>query len=395
MPKKKSKSKKFGLLLSGKIDIPLIIVTALLLGIGLTILLSASAPTSISEEGNSYHYLLRQAEFAVLGFFFLTIPLSKIDYRIFRKFKWLIYIVCLVLLIVVGLTGLEEKGGKRWISIFGFSFQPSEFAKVGFILFYAGLLSDIKEKGKIRNKIVSFLYPVALLIPIAFTLYKLQNHLSATLIIGAITFVQMFVIGCSFVSEIKWLIPAGIGGACGIAYIIKLAMLPASGSEEFRFTRIRTWLNLEEANVIKDAWQITQSLYAIGSGGLFGVGLGKSKQKYLYLPEPQNDFIFAVLAEELGFLGCTTVILLFVLFVWRGIVISIKAQDNFGTLVAIGITVMIGLQALVNIAVVTNTMPVTGMSLPFFSYGGSAMLAELIGVGILLSVSRNSKQNSK
>ena len=153
-----------------------------------------------------------------------------------------------------------------------------------------------------------------------------------------------------------------------------------SGDGGFRFSRIQTWLNIDSASLTGEGWQINQSLYAIGSGGLFGVGLGNSKQKYLYLPEPQNDFIFAVLAEELGFVGCIFVIALFMIFIWRGIVISIKAEDNFGTLLAIGLTTMIGLQALINIAVVTNTIPVTGMPLPFFSYGGSAMLADLIAV---------------
>ena len=394
MPKKKNKGKKFGLLLSGKFDIALLIITILLLCIGLTILLSASAPTSLSEEGSSYKYLSKQALVAVIGFFCFTIPLSKIDYRIYRRLKWPIYIICIVLLVAVGLTGLEEGGGKRWIRIFGFSFQPSEFAKVGFILFYASLLSDIKEKGRNKKFVIGFLYPVIFLGPIAFSIFILQNHFSATFIICAITMVQMFVTGCAVVSEFRWLIPIGVSGGAALAYIIRLAMLPSNGSEQFRFVRIRTWLNLEQASLTDEAWQINQSLYAIGSGGLFGVGLGNSKQKYLYLPEPQNDFIFAVLAEELGFFGCAAVILLFVLFVWRGIVISIKAQDNFGTLIGIGITVMIGLQALVNIAVVTNTIPVTGMPLPFFSYGGSAMLANLIAVGILLSVSRNSKQNN-
>lgn len=393
MPKKKSKGKKFGLLLSGKFDIALIIITILLLCIGLTILLSASAPTSLSESGSSYKYLSKQAIVAVMGVFALVI-VSKIDYRIFRKFKWPIYILCIVVLVIVGLTGLEEGGGKRWISIFGFSFQPSEFAKVGFILFYASLLSDIKEKGKTKKFILGFLLPIVLLGPIVFSIFILQNHFSATFIISAITLVQMFVAGCAIVSEIRWLLPIGVCGGGIVAYIIRIATLPVSGSADFRFTRIRTWLKLEESNLTGEAWQITQSLYAIGSGGLFGVGLGNSKQKYLYLPEPQNDFVFAVLAEELGFFGCAMVILLFVLFVWRGIVISIKAQDNFGTLIGIGITVMIGLQALVNIAVVTNTIPVTGMPLPFFSYGGSAMLADLVAVGFLLSVSRNSKQNN-
>lgn len=398
MAKNKNKGKKFGLLLSGKFDIVLIIVTILLLCIGLIILLSASAPTALAEdieEANSYKYVSKQAIVAVIGFFCFTLPLSKIDYRIYRKLKWLIYVVCIVLLIVVGLTGMEEGGGRRWIRIFGFSFQPSEFAKVGFVLFYASLLSDIKEKGKNRKFVSGFLYPIIFLVPIVFTIFKLQNHFSATFIICAITLVQMFVAGSAIVSEFKWLVPIGVCGGGAVAYIIKIATSPLTvGSENFRFTRIRTWLKLEEADPIGDAWQIRQSLYAIGSGGLFGVGLGNSKQKYLYLPEPQNDFIFAVLAEELGFFGCALVMLLFVIFVWRGIVISIKAQDNFGTLIGIGLTVMIGLQALVNVAVVTNTIPVTGMPLPFFSYGGSAMLANLIAVGILLSVSRNSKQKS-
>ena len=166
-------------------------------------------------------------------------------------------------------------------------------------------------------------------------------------------------------------------------------MNPEQGG--FRIERIQTWLNIEQ-DATGAAWQINQSLYAIGSGGLFGLGLGQSRQKYLYLPEPQNDFIFAILAEELGFIGCIAVIILFIAFVWRGILIAMKAQDTFGSLIAIGITSIIGLQALINVAVVTNTIPVTGMPLPFFSYGGSALLANLLGVGVLLSVARSSKK---
>ena len=162
--------------------------------------------------------------------------------------------------------------------------------------------------------------------------------------------------------------------------------------ESFRFERFQSWRNVR-ADVTGKGWQINQSLYAIGSGGLFGVGLGNSNQKYLYIPEPHNDFIFAVLAEELGFIGCIFVILLFIFFIWRGIIISVKAEDTYGKLVAIGLTSMIGLQALLNIAVVTNTIPVTGIPLPFFRYGGSAMLADLVAVGILLSISRNSKKS--
>ena len=314
--------------------------------------------------------------------------LSLIDYRIYRKLKWIIYGIFVVLLIIVGFVGIGENGAKRWIVIFGFSFQPSEFAKVGLIVFYAALLSDMKEKNKIKKFVPGFVYPLLFLLPIAYAIFILQNHFSATFIIGAITCVQMFAAG----SLLRYfLISGGLGLAGILLYVLK--GIASGETNNFRLERIDTWLNIEE-NLITTGWQINQSLYAIGSGGLFGLGLGNSRQKYLYLPEPQNDFIFSVLAEELGFIGSMFVIILFVLFVWRGIIIAIKAEDNFGTLIAIGITTMIGLQALINIAVVTNTIPVTGMPLPFFSYGGSAMLANLMAVGILLSVSRNSKKSN-
>lgn len=379
------KSKKIGLFLNKKFDYSILIVTLLLLSIGLIMLLSASAPTSLSESGNSYKYVVKQGALAALGLFAM-ITLSKIDYRIYKPFKWIIYLGLLALLVAVGFAGTYAGGARRWINIFGFSFQPSEFAKVGFVVFYAAILSDMKEKNKIKKFVPGFLFPLIFLVPIVVAIFILQNHFSATFIIVAITLVQMFVAGSAF----RYFIASGVLGVVGIlGFLLKTST--GGGEANFRFSRIQTWLNLESTDLTGEAWQITNSLYAIGSGGLFGLGLGNSKQKYLYLPEPQNDFIFAVLAEELGFFGCTLVILLFALFVWRGIVIAIKSEDTFGTLIAIGLTAMIGLQALINIAVVTNTIPVTGMPLPFFSYGGSAMLADLMAVGILLSISRNSK----
>jgi cell division protein FtsW len=353
----KGKKKKFGFFINGKFDYILLIVTLLLLSIGLIILLSASAPTSLSESGNSYQYVVKQGMVAVAGLA-LMIILSRIDYRIYRKLKWFFYIGLVVLLFAVGFVGTAAGGARRWINIFGFSFQPSEFAKVFFVLFYASLLSDLKEKEKIKKLVPGFIFPLLFLVPIVIAVYGLQNHFSATFIICAITMIQMFVAGTRLTYFFG---AAGLGGAGGALYIIKkMASSSSDGSSGFRLDRIQTWLN-PDSDFTGKGWQINQSLYAIGSGGLFGVGLGNSKQKYLYLPEPQNDFIFAVLAEELGFFGCSIVILLFLLFVWRGIVISIKAQDNFGTLIGIGLTTMIGLQALVNIAVVTNTIPVTGM----------------------------------
>ena len=188
--------------------------------------------------------------------------------------------------------------------------------------------------------------------------------------------------------RISHLVILGILALPFLGVYINLKSSSENGS--FRMTRLQTWLNPWN-DITGDGWQIIQSLYAIGSGGLFGAGLGQSKQKYLYLPEPQNDFIFAVLAEELGYVGCLAVIILFIIFIWRGIIIAINARDTFGSLIAIGIVSLIGLQAIINIAVVTNTMPVTGMELPFFSYGGSAIIVNLAAVGILLNISRSSK----
>ena len=352
-------------------------------------LLSASAPKAISEESSSYEYFKRQSLFALLGIVCMII-LSKMDYRILKikSLRWLIYFITIGILVAVGLTGLEEGGGRRWIKILGFSFQPSEFAKVSLLVVFAGILSDAKENGKIKSIFSGFLTPIILLAPIAFTILILQNHFSATFIIAAIVCIQMFVVG----TRLTYFV--GAGGIGGIALAVYLMISSASSEgEDFRFDRIQTWLN-PEADFIGKGWQINQSLFAIGSGGMFGLGLGNSKQKYLYLPEPQNDFIFSVLAEELGFFGSVLVILLFMLFIWRGVVIAMKAQDIFGSLIAIGVTTMIGLQAVINLAVVTNTIPVTGMPLPFFSYGGSAMIANLMAIGLLLSVSRNSKANS-
>jgi cell division protein FtsW len=213
--------------------------------------------------------------------------------------------------------------------------------------------------------------------------YFLQNHFSATFLMVAITFVQMFAAG----ANIGYLF--GLGGLGGMGIITYLA---TKGG--FRLERIMTWRDIESDKIGK-GYQINQSLYAIGSGGPFGRGFGNSNQKYLYLPESENDFIFAILAEEMGFIGCIGVIILYLVFIWRGLFLATRAEDKLGSLIATGIVVMIGLQALVNIMVVTNTIPVTGMPLPFFSYGGSAMIADLMAIGILLSISRHAKKEER
>lgn len=245
-------------------------------------------------------------------------------------------------------------------------------------------MADIKEKGKIKSVLWGAIVPLICVLPVAAIIFFLQNHFSATLIIGSVTIIQMLVAGV----RISHLILLGLAVLPFIGIYINIKTEHGGGS--FRMTRVQTWLN-PWSDITGEGWQIVQSLYAIGSGGLFGAGLGQSKQKYLYLPEPQNDFIFAVLAEELGYFGCIAVIVLFLIFVWRGIIISMNARDTFGSLVSIGIVSLIGLQAIINIAVVTNTMPVTGMELPFFSYGGTAIIVNLLAVGVLLNVSRSSR----
>ena len=246
------------------------------------------------------------------------------------------------------------------------------------------MLTDIKENGKIKSFFKGAFYPILFLLPIVLAVAVLQNHVSATLIIVAVSGIQILVSGV----RLSHLILLAVVALPILGVGINIKNESKGGS--FRMTRIQTWLNPWD-DITGEGWQIVQSLYAIGSGGLFGAGLGQSKQKYLYLPEPQNDFIFAVLAEELGYFGCIVVIVLFLIFVWRGIIISMNARDTFGSLIAIGIVSLIGLQAIINIAVVTNTIPVTGMELPFFSYGGTAIIVNLLAVGILLNISRSSK----
>ena len=308
--------------------------------------------------------------------------ISKIDYRFYKKFYWISYwLSCgiLFLVLIPGL-GMTINGATRWINLYSLGqFQPSEITKIGLILFYAGYLSD--HKSEIRDFKKGFIKPLLFLIPPIGALYFIQNHLSASLVIGAITCIMMIMAGCKMI----YFIISGLGATC--AGTMGIIALQASGKGGFRIQRIMSFLDpWKDATDV--GWQAVQSLYAIGSGGLLGVGLGESKQKYLYIPEPHNDFIFSILAEELGFVGCVLVILLFALFIWRGILIAMKAPDMFGSLFATGITALIGIQVIINIAVVTSSIPNTGMPLPFFSYGGTALLILLGSCGILLNISR-------
>ena len=365
-------------------DFTLCITIFLLLSLGIVMVLSASAPSSLSTTGNSYTYVIKQVIFAIIGIVLMFI-ISKIDYRIYKKFYKLAYwisVISLVLVVIPGI-GVEVKGATRWINLGFGQFQPSEIAKVGLIVFYAGYLTEHKNELKFfwKGCIKSFCY----LIPPIAILFFLQDHLSASIVIVSIISIMMIMGG----TKLKHFVSLGItGGSAALAGILLLATTTDKGA--FRLARLTTFLD-PFADASDSGYQVVQSLYAIGSGGLFGVGLGESKQKYLYIPEPHNDFIFAIIAEELGFVGCAIVIALFAVFIWRGILIAMKAKDSFGSLLAVGITSLVGIQAIINIAVVTSSMPATGMSLPFFSYGGTALLILLCSMGILLNISRSSK----
>ena len=375
---------------SGKqIDFILLVVIILLLSLGIIMVLSASAPSALSETGNSYTYVTKQAIFAVLGFgvmFFF----SKFDYRIFKKFYWIIYWISVGILLLVLIPGLKSSanGATRWINLGFMQFQPSELTKVGMIIFYAGYLSD--HKNELRDFKKGFLKPLIFLIPPVAIAYVFQNHLSVCLVMGAITCVMMIMAGCKLSHFI--LSGLSVGGLGGGALALFLATKGQSaGNESFRIDRILNFMDPWQ-DPTGTGWQAIQSLYAIGSGGLFGVGLGESKQKYLYIPEPQNDFIFSILAEELGFVGCAIVIILFALFIWRGILIAMKAPDMFSSLLATGITALVMVQVVINIGVVTNSIPNTGMPLPFFSAGGTALVILMGMCGILLNISKSSSK---
>lgn len=366
-------------------DFVLFITILILLAMGIVMVLSASSPQALAEDGDSYSYVRKQVIFAVIGIVLMLI-ISKIDYKIYVKFAKIAYIGSVILLASVKILGSSSKGATRWLDLGFVRFQPSEIAKIALIIFYAAWLT--KNKDKLKDFKKGFIAPFLFIIPIALILLFIQNHLSVTIIIIAVISIMMLMAGTKLkYFLISGLILAVVGGTALFTYI------KIKGPEEgsFRLARITTFLD-PWSDAQGDGWQIIQSLYAIGSGGLFGAGLGESKQKFLYIPEPHNDFIFSVLAEELGFIGCTIVIILFAVLIWRGLLVAIRAKDMFGSLLAVGITSLIGLQAIMNIAVVTSSMPNTGIPLPFFSYGGTALVILLSSMGILLNISRSSEK---
>ncbi len=358
----------------GEIDYTFLLIIILLVCIGLIMLLSASAPAGARRFSGSYHFFTPQFGAAIVGLtamFFI----SRIDYSLYKKWAPLFMIVCTIMLVLVLLpyTGREYNGSKRWLNVPGIMFQPSELMKIAIAMFFALLIENEKyDITKIRGMI-----PFILWIGIVMVLMLLETHLSGAIVIAGIAVTVMVVGG----AKIK---PFAIVGAIAAP----LGIIAIKMFDPVRWSRITSFLD-PFVDSQDTGYQVVQGLYAIGSGGLFGRGLGQSIQKY-YIPEPYNDFIFAVVSEELGLIGSALIIALFVLLVLRGIRIAMNAPDKFGMLTAIGITAQIAIQVSLNIAVVTSSVPNTGVSLPFFSYGGTSMLVLLCEMGIMLNISRYS-----
>ena len=368
------KPKKPLFIKKGSIDLTFLTILLIILGIGLVMMFSASYSYAYTNYGNSYRFITRQAAFAVVGVA-LMLFISRIDYHKLMKISWLVYGVSLILLVLVYLLPAVE-GVHRWIIIGPINFQPSEIAKFAIVLLFSHLISI--NYNNMRTFKFSMLFLGALL-GVVCILVVFETHLSATILIFAIGAI-LIIVGGAKKRYIFGALGIGVGGGA-------LAIL--SGVVSYGSDRFKYWLD-PWADATGKGYQTIQSLMAIGSGGLMGRGLGNSMQKHLWVPEPHNDFIFSIVCEEIGLVGAMFVILLFCALVWRGFTIAARAADKFGSLLTIGLVFQVGLQALLNIMVVTNTIPNTGISLPFFSYGGTSLIILLCEMGIVLSVSRYS-----
>ena len=356
------------------VDIPFLVLVLSLLIMGLAVLYSASYAQSEYDTGyvSSTRYLQKQGVCALIGlvamYFF-----SRLPARLWKELAWPIYFAGIALLLAVLVFGQSVNGAKRWINIAGIQFQPSEIAKFSMIVLLARLTCRYGEDASsFRNGVVGFgCAMLGLLVPLA-----LEKHLSAIMLMGMVGVVMMFVAG----TKPKWLLLGAAGAA--VFVLIYISFMGYAGD------RVTAWLHPEQ-DPSDTGYQILQSLYAIGSGGLFGLGFGRSRQKYLYLPFQYNDYIFAVLCEELGLLGAILIIALFSATIARGYWIALRARDRFSTVLAAGLVTLIAVQTVLNLGVVTNLLPSTGIALPFFSYGGTALAVNLGEMGVLLSISRH------
>ena len=356
-----------------KIDYPFFFLVLLLLSVGLIMLYSASFAQSEYDTGYeiSTKYLQKQAVCAAIGLVAMY-GFSRIPAQLWYRLAWPLYGVSIALLLSVLVIGQEVNGAKRWINIAGLQFQPSEVAKFTMILLFARLTRNYGQDARqFRFGVLGFgMALMGILVPLA-----LEKHLSAIMLMGMVAVVMMFVAG----TDVRWLLAGA--GAAAIFVLIYIRFMGYAGD------RVTAWLHPEQ-DPGDTGYQILQSLYAIGSGGLFGLGLGKSRQKYLYLPFQYNDYIFAICCEELGLLGAAAIVVLFVMTLLRGYWIALHARDRFSTVLASGLVTLIAVQTILNFCVVTNLLPSTGIALPFFSYGGTALAVNLGEMGIVLQISR-------
>ncbi len=359
------------------VDQPFLFLVILLLVVGLAVLYSASYAQSEYDTGYeiSTKYLQKQAVCAAIGLAAMY-GFSRLPAAFWYRLAWPLYGVSILLLLSVLAVGEEVNGAKRWINLAGIQFQPSEVAKFTMILLFARLTKGFGGKARdFRYGVLGFgMALLGILIPLA-----LEKHLSAIMLMGMVAVVMMFVAG----TKVKWLL-AGAGAAV-VFVVIYISFMGYAGD------RVTAWLHPEQ-DPGDTGYQILQSLYAIGSGGLFGLGYGKSRQKYLYLPFQYNDYIFAICCEELGLVGAAAIVALFSATILRGYWIALRAPDRFSTVFAAGLITLIAVQTILNLCVVTNLLPSTGIALPFFSYGGTALAVNLGEMGIVLSISRHRNQ---
>ena len=360
-------------------DFQLLAVILGLVVFGVIMVFSASYYQTINMDKSPYYYLIRDLVWAVSGIAIMAV-FSLIDYHKFRKWAPWIFGVSILLLIMVFIPGLghSSHGATRWISLGPITFMPGEFAKIAAIISVAWFLSEVP--GRIRSLTKGVLPLVGVCILYGALILKQPNMSTAITVLGIIV-LMMFIAGL----EWKWLGAVGIMGVVGMCGLI---FMDEGG---YRLKRVTSFLD-PFADPLGDGFQVVQSLLALGSGGLFGVGLGKSVQKNLYLPEPQNDFILAIIGEELGYIGVLVLIAAYVFLIWRGVHVALNAPDQLGLLLASGVVIMISLQVVLNIAVVTSSMPPTGVILPFISYGGNALWMFMASAGILLNVSRQTTE---
>lgn len=362
-----------------KFDSAIFVIILVMLAYGVIMVFSASYPAALQKTGNSFHFISKHILFVVVGII-VAYGVSFLDYHIYRRFALALLIVSTVLLVLTPLIG-ENYGtfATRWLRVGPIDFQPSEIAKLTVIVVFSHLIaSNYKRMKQFKYGIIPF---VVILAVICGLLY-LEPHISAIMLVLGIGVIMMYVGGTKIIHLLSL---AGCGGALiGVYFLVQ----GFGKSTEHVGGRLEAWLD-PFSDILGDGWQTVQSLVAIGSGGIMGKGIGMSVQKQSgYLPEPYNDYIFSIICEELGLIGALFVVLLFVLFAYRGFSIAVKAPDKFGAMMALGITVQVCLQAMLNIAVVTNAVPPTGISLPFFSYGGTALLMMMGQMGILLNISR-------